>query len=64
MYFIDHVQTYCSVNAKGKELQLFVENTYKHALISNDISLEAMRRMIKRKVKELNEKYPRTKPII
>ena len=60
MYFINHVQTYSSVNKKGKELCEFVLQ-FERKLIRDEIALDALKQMIESKVKELNEKYPKTK---
>nr|DAT41416.1 MAG TPA: hypothetical protein [Caudoviricetes sp.] len=62
MYFIHHIQTYANVNRKGKEMIEFISglNCF---LIPDDISLDALKASVEAKVKELNEKYPKLKPI-
>lgn len=63
-YFIDHIQTYSCVNAKGKELQKFVYECFNHCLVADDKSLEQIAKEIQDKMSELQLKYPRTKPFV
>lgn len=63
-YFIDHIQTYSCVNAKGKELQKFVYERFNHCLVADDKSLEQIAKEIQNEMSELQLKYPRTKPFV
>lgn len=62
MYFIHHIQTYANVNRKGREMVEFISGL-KYHLIPDDISLDALKASVEAKVKELNDKYPKSKPI-
>lgn len=62
-YFIDNIKTYSSVNKKGKELQLFVRQFDRH-LIADECSLDALKCDIEHKIKIMNEKYPRSRPVL
>lgn len=55
------VRTYSSVNNMGKELGAYVENAYDQALVPT-IAFPAVTADIKAKMKELEAKYPRSKP--
>lgn len=55
------VRTYSSVNNMGKELGAYVENMYDQALVPTD-AFPAVTADIKAKMKELEAKYPRSKP--
>lgn len=62
MYFIHHIQIYANVNRKGKEMIEFISGLNSF-LIPDNISLDALKASVEAKVKELNEKYPKLKPI-
>lgn len=61
-FFVHHVQTYMNVNNKGKEMCEYVQG-FERMIITDDASLDAMKCEIEEKVKALNEKYPRMKPL-
>lgn len=61
-YFIHHVQTYLNVNNKGKEMCEHIRY-FEGLIITDDVALDALKCDIEAKVKELNEKYPRMKPM-
>ena len=59
-YFID-VRTYQSVNNMGLELGKYVEKKYNHVVVAaEDFGVVATD--IKEKMKELEKKYPRSRP--
>lgn len=62
MFFIHHVQTYSNVNNKGREMCDFA-NSFDHLLVIDECSLDSLKCSFEAKVNELNEKYPKTKPI-
>nr|DAK68005.1 MAG TPA: hypothetical protein [Caudoviricetes sp.] len=62
MFFIDHVQTYCNVNQKGKEMNEFIEQ-FDRYFVCDDCALDALKCELEAKVKELNGKYPKVKEI-
>lgn len=61
-YFIDNIKTYASVNKKGRELQIFVQQ-FDRYLIADECSLDALKCDIKHKIKIMNEKYPRSRTV-
>lgn len=61
-YFIDNIKTYASVNKKGRELQIFVQQ-FNRYLIADECSLDALKCDIKHKIKIMNEKYPRSRTV-
>ncbi len=63
MYFIQRINTWSPVNQKCKLLQDFVKQ-FENTLIADDISRDALVEDIRRKVEELNQAYPRTKPLV
>ena len=62
MYYIDRPATWSSANRKCELLQDFV-NQFRNTLIADDISRDALVEDIRHKVEELNQAFPRTKPI-
>mgnify|MGYP000105614109 CR=1 FL=1 len=62
-YFIDNIKTYTSVNKKGKALQLYVQQ-FDHHLIADECSLDALKCDIEHQIKIMNEKYPRSRPVL
>lgn len=60
-FYIHYIKTYACVNTKGKELQEFVLK-FQDCLVSDEKSLANIKKEIKDKMKELEAKYPRTKP--
>ena len=64
MYFIQRINTWWSpANQKCKLLQDFVKQ-FENTLIADEISRDALVEDIRRKVEELNQAYPRTKPLV
>ena len=63
MYFIQRINTWSPANKKCKLLQDFVKQ-FENTLIADDISRDALVEDIRRKVEELNQAYPRTKPLV
>lgn len=63
MYFIQRINTWSPANQKCKLLQDFVKQ-FENTLIADDISRDALVEDIRRKVEELNQAYPRTKPLV
>jgi hypothetical protein len=61
-FFIDHIQTYSSVNKKGKELQSFVCEHFENCLVADESLLEDIVNTIKQTMDSLQKDYPRTKP--
>lgn len=53
-YFIDNIKTYASVNKKGRELQIFVQQFDRH-LIADECSLDALKCEIEHQIKIINE---------
>jgi hypothetical protein len=62
-YFIDNIKTYASVNKKGRELQIFVQQ-FDRYLIADECSLDALKCDIEHQIKIMNEKYPRSRPVL
>lgn len=62
-YFIDNIKTYASVNKRGRELQIFVQQFDRH-LIADECSLDALKCEIEHQIKVMNEKYPRSRPVL
>ena len=62
MFFIHHVQTYSNVNKKGREMCEFA-SSFERLLVTNECSFDSLKCSFEAKVNELNEKYPKTKPI-
>ena len=60
MFFINHVQTYCNVNQKGKEMNEFIEQ-FDRYFVCDDCALDALKCELEAKVKELNGKYPKVR---
>lgn len=63
MYYIDRPSIWSPANKKCKQLQDFV-GQYKNTLIADEISRDALLEEIRAKVEELNQAYPRTKPLV
>ena len=63
MYYIDTPNTWRAANRKCAEVQEFVDQ-FKNCLIADELSRDALVLEIRRKVAELNEAYPRTKPLV
>lgn len=61
-YFIERPATWSPANKKCKELLDFVEQ-FENTLIPDDLSRDALVEDIRHKVEELNQAYPRTKPL-
>lgn len=59
-YFIENVYELRATNKKNSELQEYLRK-YKNVLIESEEALEELKNEISDKVKELNEKYNRTK---
>lgn len=62
MYYIERPHTWRPANKKCAEIQEFVDQ-YKNCLIKDELSRDALIAEVRRKVAELNEAYPRTKPV-
>ena len=62
-YFIDNIKTYASANNKGRALQRFVLQFDRH-LIADECSLDALKCDIEHQIKVMNEKYPRSRPVL
>lgn len=62
-YFIDNIKTYANVNKKGRALQIFVQQFDRH-LIADECSLDALKCDIEHLIKVMNEKYPRSRPVL
>ena len=62
MYYIERPATWSPANKKCKLLQEFV-NQFRNTLIADNISRDALVDDICHKVDELNQAYPRTKPL-
>ncbi|WP_270243864.1 hypothetical protein [Phocaeicola coprocola] len=62
MYFIDHIQTYKAVNRKGDELQKYILR-FEHCLIKDSRTLGEVKENIRRRMEELDARYPRTLPM-
>lgn len=62
-YFIDNIKTYANVNKKGRELQIFVQQFDRH-LIADECSLDALKCDIEHNINIMNEKYPRSRPVL
>lgn len=60
-FYIHYLKTYACVNTKGRELQEFVMK-FQDCLVSDEKSLANIKKEIEDKMKELEKKYPRTKP--
>lgn len=63
MYFIQRINTWRPANQKCKQVQAFVDQ-FRNCLIPDEISRDALVEDIRRKVEELNQAYPRTKPLV
>ena len=61
-YFIHYIQTYANVNRKGKEMNEYISK-FKDILVMDNCGLDALKIEIQTMVNELNEKYPKSKPI-
>lgn len=59
-YYIDKVNVWSPANRKWMEVQGFVRE-FRQTLIPDDASADALVELIRQKVEELNEAYPRTK---
>ena len=62
-YYIDKVNTWSPANRKCLEVQSFVVE-FRRTLITDDDAAEALVKVIRQKVEELNEIYPRTKRLM
>ena len=62
-YFIDYISTYSNTNKKGKELQQFIIR-FKQLLVKDDVGMDALKAEIERETEQLNNAYPRTKPLV
>lgn len=62
-YFIDNIKTYANVNKKGRALQIYVQQFDRH-LIADECSLDALKCDIEHQIKVMNEKYPRSRPVL
>ena len=62
MYYIERPATWSPANRKCKLIQDFVDQ-FRNTLIADDISRDALVEDIRHKVEELNQAYPRTKPL-
>lgn len=61
-YFIEDIKTYKSVNQKWKDLQDFVAPLGQH-LVTDELSLDALKANIKNHIEQLNLVYPRSRPL-
>ena len=63
MYYIEKPQTYSPSNRKCREVCEFIKK-FENCLITDVISLDALKEEIRHKLEELNEAYPRTKRLV
>lgn len=63
MYFIDRPNTWRAANKKCAEVIEYVDQ-FRNCLISDELSRDALIQELRHKVKELNDKYPRTRRLI
>lgn len=61
-YFIDDIKTYASTNNKGRELQQYIA-LFEQKLVTDELSMDALKKEIKLKIERLNKAYPKTKPL-
>lgn len=61
-YFIDYIKTYASTNNKGRELQQYIVQ-FEQKLVTDELSMDALKEEIKLKIERLNKAYPKTKPL-
>lgn len=62
MYFISHIESYSSVNAKGREFQKWLDG-FAHKYVTGHTEKKILIEKIKLKIAALDNKYPRSKPI-
>lgn len=63
MYFIERPNTWRAANKKCAEVIEYVDQ-FRNCLISDELSRDALIQELRHKVKELNDKYPRTRRLI
>lgn len=63
MYFIERPNTWRAANKKCAEVIEYVDQ-FRNCLISDELSRDALIQELRNKVKELNDKYPRTRRLI
>lgn len=61
-YFIDYIKTYASTNNKGRELQQYIVQ-FEQRLVTDELSMDALKEEVKQEIERLNEAYPRTQPL-
>ena len=59
-YYIDKVNVWSPANRKCLEVQSFVKE-FRQTLVPDEAAVEALVKVVREKVEELNEVYPRTK---
>lgn len=62
-YFIDYIQTYRSVNNKGRELQQYIRK-FTQRLVKDDLSMDALKSEIGQEIDRLNKAYPRSQKLV
>lgn len=62
-YFIESIKTYKSVNKKGRDLQEIVTPLEQY-LVTDELSLDALKENIKNHIGLLNQVYPRSRPLV
>lgn len=63
MFFIHYLKTYSTTNKKGRELNEFMSK-FADTLISDELSLDALKQEVQKKVAELNSKYPKVQEFV
>lgn len=61
-YFIDYIKTYASTNNKGRELQRYIVR-FEQMLVTDELSMDALKEEVKQEIERLNKAYPRAKPL-
>ena len=61
-YFIDYIKTYASTNNKGRELQQYIVQ-FEQRLVTDELSMDALKEEIKQEIERLNKAYPRSQPL-
>jgi hypothetical protein len=61
-WFVNYAFSYSPVNEKAKELGVWVDS-FKHTLLTDDLSKDAFIEEARMVLVFLNKKYPKTKPI-
>ena len=61
-YFIDYIKTYASTNNKGRELQQYIVQ-FEQRLVTDELSMDALKEEVKQEIERLNKAYPRTQPL-